>query len=270
MRNRKAVRGNARQGNTSIMCTVVILRRPQHPWPLLLAANRDEMAERPWRPPGRHWPRQPDVAGGLDMTAGGTWLARNDEGVIAAVLNRINTLGPAPGRLSRGELPLRALAAGSAREAATVIGGIEPGAWRPFNMVLADAREAFWVRAAEDGQTGRPRTNIEALPPVLSMITAHDRDDPRSPRIRRYLPQFREARAPRPEQNDWHDWIRLLASRASDPGAGPGGAMTVLTSSGFGTVCASLLALPADGAAHPVWLFAPGRPGDTPFAPISP
>jgi len=45
--------------------------------------------------------------------------------------------------------------------------------------------------------------------------------------------------------------------------------MTVVTASGFGTVCASLLALPADPTTRSIWLFAPGRPGDTPFTPIS-
>ena len=48
------------------MCTVVILRRPGHPWPLVFAANRDEMLDRPWRPPGRHWPERPEVVAGLE------------------------------------------------------------------------------------------------------------------------------------------------------------------------------------------------------------
>ena len=33
------------------MCTLVILRRPGHDWPLILAANRDEMLDRPWQLP---------------------------------------------------------------------------------------------------------------------------------------------------------------------------------------------------------------------------
>ena len=75
------------------MCTLVILRRPDHAWPLLFAANRDEMLERPWRPPARHWPDRPDVVAGRDELAGGTWLGVNDHGVGAAVLNRIGSLG---------------------------------------------------------------------------------------------------------------------------------------------------------------------------------
>lgn len=252
------------------MCTVVVLHRPEHPWPLLIAANRDELVQRPWRAPARHWRLQPDVIGGLDVTAGGTWLARSDRGVIAAVLNRINTLGPAAGRRSRGELPLLALAAGNARDAAAAIGALDPLAWRPFNMLLADGRSAFWVRATDGGEAGDgpAAIRVERLPPGLSMITAYDRDDPRSPRIRRYLPRFRKATPPRPEAGDWRSWVELMAARETDPDAGPGGAMTVVMASGFGTVCASLLALPADTGTRPVWLFAAGRPGEQPFTSV--
>ena len=56
------------------MCTIVLLRRPGHDWPLLLATNRDEMAARPWQPPGRHWPDQPGAIAGRDDSAAGTWL----------------------------------------------------------------------------------------------------------------------------------------------------------------------------------------------------
>ena len=77
------------------MCSVVILYRPDHAWPLILGANRDEMANRPWAPPARHWPDRRNVVAGLDKLAGGSWLGLNDEGVVAAIMNRMNTLGPA-------------------------------------------------------------------------------------------------------------------------------------------------------------------------------
>ena len=41
------------------MCTLIMLRRPGNDWPLLLAANRDEMGNRPWEAPARHWPDRP-------------------------------------------------------------------------------------------------------------------------------------------------------------------------------------------------------------------
>ena len=88
------------------MCTLVLLRRPDHRWPLLLAANRDELANRPWAPPGRHWADRPEVTAGLDRTAGGSWLGMNDHGLVAAILNRRGSLGPAADKRSRGELVL--------------------------------------------------------------------------------------------------------------------------------------------------------------------
>jgi hypothetical protein len=92
------------------MCTLILLRRPDHDWPLLLAANRDEMTARPWLSPARHWHEYPNVVAGVDRLAGGSWLGLNDEGVVAIVMNRYGTLGPQAGRRSRGELVLKALA----------------------------------------------------------------------------------------------------------------------------------------------------------------
>ena len=77
------------------MCTVVILLRPGHAWPVLIAANRDEMLSRPWQPPAAHWPDRPGVVAGLDELAGGSWLGINREGVLAGILNRRGSLGPA-------------------------------------------------------------------------------------------------------------------------------------------------------------------------------
>src|SRR5689334_23299078 len=115
------------------MCTVVIQRRPNHPWPVLIAANRDEMGDRPWRAPARHWPDRPDVVAGLDELAGGSWLGLNDAGVVAGILNREGTLGPAAGKRSRGELVLEALDHADAAEAARALSHLDPRAYRPFN-----------------------------------------------------------------------------------------------------------------------------------------
>lgn len=254
------------------MCTVVILRRPGHDWPLLFAANRDEMAERPWLPPGRHWPERPRVVAGQDTLAGGTWLALSDLGVIAGVLNRPGSLGPAPGMRSRGELPLEALDHATAADAAEALGHIEPRSYRTFNLVVADAADAFWVRSADDGPGDGDGSSVTAtpVPEGLSMITAHDMNDDASSRIRRYRRLFEKAAAPDPETGDWSAWQRLMASRETDAGAGPEGAMSIVTGTGFGTVSSSLLALPKRGRidAKPRFLFAPGPPHKAAYAAV--
>ncbi|MBD0276211.1 MAG: NRDE family protein, partial [Acetobacteraceae bacterium] len=106
------------------MCTVVILRRPGEFWPVVLGANRDERLDRAWDPPAAWWPDRPGVVGGRDRDAGGTWMAANGAGVVAAVLNRPGSLGRAPGKRSRGELPLMALERGTAEAAAGVIAAL--------------------------------------------------------------------------------------------------------------------------------------------------
>jgi hypothetical protein len=254
------------------MCTVVVLYRPEHDWPLILAANRDEMIGRPWRPPARHWADRPEVVAGQDLLAGGTWLGLNDHGVVAGILNRRNSLGPMAGMRSRGELPLEALDHAEARAAVAALENVEGRSYRSFNMVVADRRDAFWLRWSGAGNGSGPgRVEAMALPPGLSMITAYDRNDDTSPRMRLYMPRFQAAPPPEPEKSDWSAWQALLASREHDPGRGPHGAMTIVTDSGFGTVSSSLLALPNPRrqGAKAVWLFAAGRPDGNPYRPIT-
>jgi len=237
------------------MCTVVLLIRPGHEWPLILAANRDEMLNRAWDPPAAYWPDQPDVIAGRDRTGGGTWMGVNHHGVVAAVLNRPGSLGPATGKRSRGDLPLIALTHSSAGQAADAISALDSGEWRSFNLVLADRSAAVFIRGL-----GHGRPQAEPLAPGLHMVTAHDPDDPESPRVARHLGRFRAARPPEPR--NWDQWQAILADRSGEPGQ----QINVAPRGGFGTVCSSLLALPRDRP--PVWLFAPGPPDQAPFAPV--
>ena len=241
------------------MCTVIILRRPGHAWPLLLATNRDEMSDRPWRAPARHWPDRPDVLAGLDELAGGSWLGVNDAGVVAAILNRRNSLGPAPGLRSRGELVLDALDHADAAMAAESLAALAAHAYRSFNLVIADDRDAFWLRAL--GPDGPPRPVVARIPAGLSMLTAADLDDPTDPRVAFHLPRWRDAAAPDVARADWRGWETLLASR--DDGGDPRGAMNFRLASGFGTVSSAILALPDRGGPPPhmaKFRFADGHP----------
>ncbi len=237
------------------MCTVITLHRPGHAWPLLLAANRDERLDRAWDAPAAHWPARPGVVAGRDRSGGGTWMGVSRGGVVAAVLNRTGSLGPAPGKRSRGELPLLALDHASAGAAAAAVMRLDGAEYRSFNLVLADRAAVWFVRNDEAG-----RLLASALPPGLHMVTAHDPDDPASPRVARHLPRF-QAAAP-PEPPDWAEWPRLLADADGPREA----ALSVPPGAGFGTACASLLALPDAGG--PEWLFAPGAAGVAGFSPV--
>jgi hypothetical protein len=241
------------------VCTLILLRRPGHAWPLLIAANRDERLDRNWDPPAAHWPDQPGIVGGRDRSAGGTWMATNPAGVVAAVLNRPGSLGPAPGKRSRGELPLLALAHADAGGSAAALAAHPAEAWRPFNLVVADARRALFLRGL-----GAGRIEAAPLPGGVTMITAHDPNDPDSPRIRRHLPRFRSAPPPDPASGDWTGWETLLADDSQS--AGPADALRVPEVAGFGTVCSSLLAVSAAGEV--LWRFTLGPAGTAPFLPV--
>jgi hypothetical protein len=87
------------------MCTVVVRRAAGRPVEIL--AIRDELTGRDFDDPGRWWPEFPDVVGGRDHVAGGTWCATSvGSGETTLVLNRHHERPAAPGAPSRGLLPL--------------------------------------------------------------------------------------------------------------------------------------------------------------------
>jgi uncharacterized protein with NRDE domain len=225
------------------VCTFVILRRPGHDWPVLIAANRDEMTNRAWLPPARHWPDRPEVVAGLDQLAGGSWLGINDFGVAAGILNRHGSLGPAAGQRSCGELVLEALDHADARDAAAALQTLEPAAYRTFNLIIADNRDAFWLRHADP--TGTLPITVTALPAGLAMIAAGDLNEQETPRMRRYRPLFERAPPPDPSHDDWASWEQLLGDGTYLSEEGPQGAMRFSTERGFATVSSALIALPA-------------------------
>jgi hypothetical protein len=182
-------------------------------------------------------------------------MAVNGRGMVAAVLNRQGSLGPAPGKRSRGELPLLALAYRNAADAAAGVSTLDAGAWRSFNLVITDRSGAWFLRGL-----GAGRPEAWPLGPGAHMITAHDPDDCTSPRIARHLPRFRAA--PPPTPGDWDAWRAILSDRS-----GPAGSeINIPSQAGFGTVCSSLLALPQNSP--PIWFFAPGAPDEHPFRPV--
>jgi hypothetical protein len=243
------------------MCTVVILRRPDHRWPLILGTNRDEMKDRPWRPPGRHWPDRPEIVAGMDELAGGSWLGINDTGVVAGALNRRESLGNDPTLRSRGELVLEALGHADAVDAAHALSELDPRAYRSFNLFVADNRDAYWLRSLG---AAAERVELFEIPEGFSMLTAWGLNAPESARTRHFLPLFEQSPPPDPDRNSWQGWKSLLASRSFDAAAGPTEAMCVVTDRGFGTLSSSVLALesPDTPNARKIWQFS-ASPGAT-------
>jgi len=154
------------------MCTLAIALGVDRRWPVVVAANRDERLGRAaegWAvrstPGGVRW------AGPRDAVAGGTWIGLSAGGVLAALTNFHAPLGwyPDPSRRSRGELVPRALEAPSAAAAREALAPLDPAAWNPFHLVVADTASAFlwWF----DGEAA----GVEPLGPGLHLVTEDSR-----------------------------------------------------------------------------------------------
>lgn len=174
-------------------------------------------------------------------------MALGPGGVLATVLNRPGSLGPAEGKLSRGILPLQAAGCQTAAQAAEELATLDAAAWRPFNLVLVDRYDGYFLRGRGEG-----KPDVIRLDAGVTMITAHDPNDLDSPRIRRHLPRFTQATPPEPDAGDWGSWERMLTD-AGFGSAGVAEALRVPSVRGFGTVSSSLLALAADGRQR--WRF---------------
>ncbi len=117
------------------MCTVVVRRSEGRP-PQILAL-RDELTTRGFDDPGRWWPEFPDVVGGRDRVAGGTWCATHvRSGATALVVNRPQKQDADPGAPSRGVLPLLAAEHGS-----DWVGRIDLAGMASFALMLVTTQQ---------------------------------------------------------------------------------------------------------------------------------
>jgi hypothetical protein len=191
------------------VCTVLLRFAPGARWPLLLAAVRDEFADRPWDPPGRHWDGPAGrLVGGRDRVAGGTWLAVDPaERAVAAVLNGVPRGIPAGVRHSRGGLPLAALTTGRLPD---------PAGYDRFHLLRAslDLVEVWSWDGAEVGH--------EKLDPGNHIIVNAGVDAAADPLVPRFLPLLGAAAGPDPRpglppEQAWGDWLRLLGGDGLDP-----------------------------------------------------
>lgn len=186
------------------VCTVVI-DVPAAPCdPVHLFAVRDEDRDRPWRGLGPWWPDRPGVLGVRDDRAGGAWLAVDpDRRRLAVLLNRedLSTRGDDE-VVSRGAIALDALGDGIPDHPPT----------RGFNLVDVDATGAHLVEW--DGRASR-RTRLS---PGTHMVAHHAVDDPGTPRIARWLEEFRHAGiGPGPAW--WAPWMNVVERATHDPGS---------------------------------------------------
>jgi Transport and Golgi organisation 2 len=197
---------------------VVLSFEPGERVPLLLLGVRDEVTDRPWLPPARHWPGSP-LVGGLDEQAGGTWLAVDP--AIPRVACLLNGRGAQADPEGRGELPLRAAADGAGLLKELADDSEALAAYDPFHLVCADTgavRLLSW-----DGD----RAAVRDLEPGTHVLTNAGHAYPAAPgepvtepKAVYFGPKFAAARPSGdpalPAGEAWGDWLAFAAGDGLD------------------------------------------------------
>lgn len=238
------------------MCTVILSIEPGA---LLLAGFRDELADRAWQPPGRHWPDYPELTGGRDLLAGGTWLAVAPVARrVACVLNGRGRKAPAGSRRSRGVLPLSVAADGCPQ-----FGGLAD--FDPFHLLLAEPGTA--VLWSWDGERLSRRELPDGLHMILNSGLGGDGlREHEAARAGHFLPRLQAAARPVPRPGGpagqaWGAWLPLL----NGDGIGPGDERALIVrrdlggGQAWGTTSVSLVALSPAGVRYD-FTAAPGDP----------
>jgi uncharacterized protein with NRDE domain len=244
------------------MCLILLAYRCHPDVDVLLAGNRDEFLRRAAAPPGLVQ-TGPRIWAGRDLEAGGTWMGRNEHGLLAALTNRRSAAPPPPEARSRGELVLGLLRQPTPESAARWLAGQPHGRFRPYSVLFGDAR-AFHYFSPQDSA---PPRRLEPGAYALSNAALDDASWPKVERSQRFLRE----RLGRPGAELLAELQRFLcdptpadAQASGEPGEEIHGAMGAVfirgdgagarsgkdTAQGGSTSAAGNSALGGDGTAH--------------------
>lgn len=119
------------------MCLIALALAAHPRFPFIVLANRDEFHDRPSRASG-FWPERPELLGGRDLRAGGTWMGLTRRGRFAALTNVRGPGSALPDAPSRGGLVAEYLL--SDRTPERWLSGLNPpiSAYAGCNLVFGD------------------------------------------------------------------------------------------------------------------------------------
>lgn len=131
------------------MCLILVAWRCHDRFPLVVAANRDEIHARP-STAAAFWSDNPQVLAGRDLEGMGTWLGVTRSGRFAAVTNYRG--GREPNALeSRGLLTRRFLENGAAPQAYVEGVAARGASYSGFNLFAADGDALWWYSNRGNG-----------------------------------------------------------------------------------------------------------------------
>jgi uncharacterized protein with NRDE domain len=190
------------------VCLLVVGLRAHPLYPLVVAANRDELLDRPAEA-ARFWPGTGGLLAGRDARAGGTWMGVTRTGRFAALTNVRDPRAFEPSAPSRGELVVRFLLGGD--EPLRHLGRVaaEPVKRNGFNLLAGAEGQLAWLSSAG----GAPREVTEGVHAVSNALL--DTPWPKTVRTAARL----SAILGRGGRLDPEELFALLADRAPAPDA---------------------------------------------------
>jgi len=117
-------------------------------YPLILIGNRDEFHARP-SAAADWWDEQPDIVGGRDLEAGGSWLALHRDGRFATVTNHRDADRPPAGLRSRGQLVTGFLE--STLAPCDYLESVDPSVYAGFNLIAGDGADVAYLSNRDGG-----------------------------------------------------------------------------------------------------------------------
>ena len=194
------------------MCLILLAFQAHREVNLLLAGNRDEFFGRPSAPP-TVIAANPAIFAGRDLEAGGTWMGRNEAGLMAALTNRRNPAAQIPADVrTRGEIVVKLLGHRQPELAAEWLEGLTPDRYRPFSVLFGDPTRFYYFSSEERGP---PRSLAPGFY-ALSNSTLDDRSWPKVDRSHRFF----EVNGNLPGQ-ELVEKIQTFLADATPPGGNP-------------------------------------------------
>ena len=249
------------------MCLIVFAYQPEADIPLILLAHRDEFTARPTAALG-WWKDKPDILGGRDLLAQGSWLAVSKNGRLAAITN-VRQGAPELTKKSRGEWVAKHLLSSqtadeSATQASTAheYGGFNAlfGHWQQNHFYLSYGSNRFapqrinpGIHALSNGELNAPWPKARAAKDALSSLMSANAQTAATPDPE-WLYQLRQSQIADDTQLP-DTGIGIEKERWLSP--------MMITGEHYGTRAATLLWMRREGQIHMTELsLAPERSGE--------
>lgn len=132
------------------MCLIFLAINKHPKYKLIVAANRDEFYHRKTAA-ANYWEDHPEILGGRDLEAGGSWMAMNTSGKISMVTNyrdlrNLKSIAPSRGHLVTDFLKDNI-------RVKSYLKSIEPTAkdYNGFNLIVGDVNEIGYLSNYKEG-----------------------------------------------------------------------------------------------------------------------